>query len=122
MRRGEVWTLSGRSFYAGKPRPAVIVQSDLYDVLESVTLCGLTSTSSPSPISRPLIQPRRENGLLSPSRAMIDKVTTVPSQRLGKRVGRLSKQEMAQIEAALVVFLGLPVTAEAPLTSEGAPD
>ena len=107
MRRGEVWTVSGRGHYAGKPRPAVIIQSDLYDALSSVTLCALTATIVEAPSSRPIVRPAAENGLLATSYAMIDKITTVPAENLGKRIGSLSEQDMARIDGALALFLGL---------------
>ena len=30
MNRGEIWTVAGVPAYAGKPRPAVIVQDDAF--------------------------------------------------------------------------------------------
>jgi mRNA-degrading endonuclease toxin of MazEF toxin-antitoxin module len=37
MKRGEVWTVSGGKDYAGKPRPAVIMQDDSFDATYSIT-------------------------------------------------------------------------------------
>ncbi|MEJ0048614.1 MAG: type II toxin-antitoxin system PemK/MazF family toxin [Rhodospirillales bacterium] len=42
MKRGEIWTVSGAAGYAGKPRPAVIVQDDHFDATNSVTVCPFT--------------------------------------------------------------------------------
>jgi mRNA interferase MazF len=38
MKRGEIWTVSGGKAYAGKPRPAVILQDDSFDGTDSITL------------------------------------------------------------------------------------
>lgn len=51
MRRGEVWTVSGAG-YAGKPRPAVIVQDDRFDATASVTICAFTTDETDAPLFR----------------------------------------------------------------------
>jgi len=38
---------------------------------------------------------------------MIDKVTTVPKTKLGKRIGRLADEDMLRMNRALVLFLGI---------------
>jgi len=105
--RGEVWTVSGGPGYAGKPRPAVAIQSDLYAGLDSVTLCLLTSAIEETPITRPLLSPDARNGLKEPSRPMVDKITTVPRSKLGRLIGRLSNDDTARLDRALAVFFGL---------------
>jgi mRNA interferase MazF len=105
-RRGDVWTVSGAG-YAGKPRPAVIVQDDVFAATESVTVCSLTTTESSTPMVRPLITPHADNGLKEPSRVMADKVTTTQRKQLGRRIGSLSAQDMEHVDQALTLFLGL---------------
>ena len=90
MKRGEVWTVSGGGPYAGKPRPAVVVLEDLFDSTNSITLCVFTTDPTEAPLLRMLIEPTDRNGLSSASRLMVDKVTTVPKARLGKRIGKLN--------------------------------
>ena len=75
MSRGEVWTVAGGGDYAGKPRPAVIVQDDRFDATASVTVCVFTTNPADVPLVRPLIEPNERNGLREPSRIMIDKIT-----------------------------------------------
>ncbi len=106
MKRGEVWTVSAGG-YAGKPRPAVIVQSDLFEDTTSVTICVFTSNETAAPLLRLPVQPDGENGLQQGSRLMVDKITTVPKQRLGRRIGQLSRRDMKRLEQALLVFLGI---------------
>ena len=106
MKRGEVWTVSGPG-YAGKPRPAVIVQDDQFDATASVTLCVFTSDITDAPLLRLPISPSEGNGLRSVSRLMVDKLTTVPKDRFGARIGRLDDDDVMRLNRAVMVFLGL---------------
>lgn len=106
MKRGEVWTISG-SGYAGKPRPAVIVQDDRFDATASVTICAFTTDATAAPLFRLAIEPDGQNGLRLTSRLMVDKITTVPKGRLGACMGRLPAPELVRLNRAIAVFLGL---------------
>ena len=107
MKRGEVWTVSGGAPYAGKPRPAVIVQEDRFDKTSSITLCAFTTDPTDAPLLRLLIEPADVNGLRTPCRLMIDKISTVPKERLGNRLGTLHDEDIVRLNRALTVFLGL---------------
>jgi mRNA interferase MazF len=107
MKRGEVWTVSAGGPYAGKPRPAVIVQEDRFEATNSVTLCVFTTDPTEAPLLRMLVEPTDRNGLSIASRLMIDKITTVPKARLGKRIGKLRNEDIVRLNRALTVFLGL---------------
>jgi mRNA interferase MazF len=107
MKRGEIWTVSGGNNHAGKPRPAVIVQEDRFDGTSSITLCAFTTDPTDAPLIRLPIVPSEQNGLRTECRLMIDKVTTVPKTRLGKRLGRLEDTDQLRVNRALMVFLGL---------------
>jgi mRNA interferase MazF len=103
-----VWTAAGvAASYAGKPRPVVLVQDSRFDALDSVTVCPLTTDSTSLPLFRVPITPGDGNGLREPSFAMADKVTTIPKSLLGARLGRLDASDVAALDRALVVFLGL---------------
>ena len=106
MKRGEIWTISG-SGYAGKPRPAVIVQDDRFDATASLTICAFTTDATEAPLFRLAIEPDSQNGLRRASRLMVDKITTVPKSRLGECIGRLPTPELVRLNRALAVFLGL---------------
>ena len=107
MRRGEVWTVAGGRGYAGKPRPAVILQDDRFDATASITLCAFTTDPTDAPLFRLLIEPNATNGLRAPCRLMVDKVTTVPKSKIGSRIGRLDDQDILRLNRAVLVFLGL---------------
>ncbi|NJO53602.1 MAG: type II toxin-antitoxin system PemK/MazF family toxin [Bacteroidales bacterium] len=107
MKRGDIWTVAGGPDYAGKPRPVVIVQSEAFEVLGSITICPLTTDPTDLPLFRLDIEPTGATGLRAALRIMIDKVTTVPKSKLGERIGQLSDADMVRVNRALLVFLGL---------------
>lgn len=107
MKRGEIWTVSGGSDYAGKPRPAVVIQDDRFAGTGSVTVCAFTTDPTSAPLFRLPVEPSEHNGLAAPSCLMVDKVTTVPKTKLGALVGRLDDESMVRLNRAMLVFLGL---------------
>lgn len=107
MKRGEIWSVAARGAYTGKPRPAVIVQDDHFDATASVTICVLTSDPTQAPLFRLRVQPDVANGLDRTSSLMVDKLTTVPKTSLGEQIGRLGDEDIARLDRAIVVFLGL---------------
>jgi mRNA interferase MazF len=107
LKRGDIWTVAGGPDYAGKPRPAVVLQDDLFDGTASVTLCPFTSHLIDAPLIRLPIAPSEQNGLRAESHLMVDKITTVSKAKLETRVGRLSDVDMLRLGRAVLVFLGL---------------
>jgi mRNA interferase MazF len=107
LTRGEIWTSASGVDYGAKPRPAVIIQHEHFKTLDSVTICGFTRDPTELPLFRIAIEPSVLNGLEFPSRIMVDKVLTVPKSKLGYRVGRLDDKDVARLNQALAIFLGL---------------
>ena len=107
MKRGDIWTVAGGAAYAGKPRPAVIIQDDRFDANNSAVVCPVTSDPTDAPAFRIPVEPDDDNGLRSSCRLMVDKISAVPRTRLRRRVGVLGTGEMAQLNRAIVVFFGL---------------
>jgi mRNA interferase MazF len=110
MKRGEIWTVAGGKDYAGKARPVVIVQDDSFDATASITICAFTTDETKAPLFRLPVAPNERNGLHAPCRLMVDKVTTVPKSRIGKRVGRLDDEDVLRLNQAVLVFLGLAIS------------
>jgi mRNA interferase MazF len=110
MNRGEVWTVSGGKDFAGKPRPAVIVQDDSFDATDSITICAFTTNPTDAPLFRLVVEPNERNGLRSICRLMVDKITTVPKEKLGSHVGRLDDEDMVRLNQAMMVFLGMALS------------
>ena len=107
MKRGEIWTVAGGAAYAGKPRPAIIIQDDRFDANDSIVVCPLTTDQTSAPLFRLPVRPSLQSGLRRPCRMMVDKVTAVPRKRLGTLLGSLSSDEVGALNRALFVFLGL---------------
>jgi len=104
--RGDVVTVVLASEF-GKPRPAVVIQSDLFATKESVVVIPMTSDLRPqSVLFRKRMYPTSANGLQLESDIMIDKISAVARARVGKTVGKLSQDEMSELTAALALFLG----------------
>ncbi|MFO1323166.1 MAG: type II toxin-antitoxin system PemK/MazF family toxin [Burkholderiales bacterium] len=92
----------------GKPRPAVIVQSDLFNETHaSVTVCPVTSLLVNAPLFRIPLRPSRANGLARASQVMVDKVQTLRRDRVRQRIGTAGSAAMAGVETALRLWLRL---------------
>jgi mRNA interferase MazF len=89
VKRGDLYYVNPPGFL-GKVRPAVIVQANVFNHNPpSVTLCLLTSTLVDLRL-RVTLQPSKVNGLEKPSQVMIDKVMTLPLDKLSNRIGAVS--------------------------------
>lgn len=106
MRRGDLVTVAAPGDY-GKPRPALVMQSDLFDELPSVTLCLVTSALRETPLFRITVDPSPENGLQRISQIQVDKVMTVARERIGGVIGRLDDATMLKVSRSLAVFVGI---------------
>lgn len=107
LKRGEVWTAAGSVRYVGKPRPIIIVQDERVHTELSITVCPCTSDSMEAHFIRVPIQPDQQNGLLSQSVVMVDKISTIPRHNLGRRIGQLSDADTSRVNDAILIFLGL---------------
>jgi mRNA interferase MazF len=107
MRRGDLVTVAAAGDH-GKPRPAVIVQTEAFPQNSaSVVVCQLTSELVDAPDFRVTIEPKPKNGLRLKSQVMADKPVTMRRERIGKKIGRLGNQDMARLGIALAFVLGL---------------
>jgi mRNA interferase MazF len=105
MRRGDLVTVALQGDY-GKPRPALVIQSDLFDAHPSVAVLPVTSALRDAPLFRIRIEPDPSNGLRSASDVMVDKPQSIPRGRIGQPIGRLADDTMLRIDRALALFLG----------------
>ena len=106
MRRGDFVTLAMQGDF-GKPRPALVVQSDSFDEHVTVTVLLVSSTLVDSPLFRVMVQPDDKNGLRSASQVMVDKAMTVKRDKLGDVFGSASDALMVEVSRSLAVFLGI---------------
>ena len=91
----------------GKPRPALVIQSDLFQKLPSVTILPITSELRPIQTFRISAAPSKKNGLRAPSQIMVDKAHTIPRDKAGEPFGELEPRLMTAVDRALAVFFGL---------------
>jgi len=107
MRRGDVVTVAAAGDF-GKPRPAVVVQSDAFpESHASVIVCQMTSELVDAPSFRVTIEPGSANGLRARSQIMADKPVTIRRERIGRLVGRLGAEDLGRLNTALAFVLGL---------------
>jgi mRNA interferase MazF len=108
MKRGTIVIVSARGAYTAKPRPALVVQSDLFNPTHaSVTLCPITSECVDAPLFRVTLPPGTRTGLKAVSQVMIDKVVSVPRGRVSGEIGECDTRELEAIEEGLRRWLGL---------------
>jgi mRNA interferase MazF len=106
VNRGDVVAIALPGDY-GKPRPALVIQSDAFSALDSVTVLRVTSDMHNFPLFRITVEPNSENGLVKRSQIMIDKAAAVPRAKIGQRIGRIDTDTMRQVSDALFDFLDL---------------
>ena len=107
MKRGDVIVIAAAGDY-GKPRPAVIVQSDAFPPEHgSVVVCQMTSELVDASDFRLTIEPHPRNGLRERSQIMADKPVTIRRDRIGTRIGQLMAEEIARLDVAIAFVMGL---------------
>src|ERR1043165_9826263 len=100
INRGDLITIVTSGDY-GKPRPALVIQSDNFAKLPSVTVLRLTSDLYDAPMLRIPVRASPNTGLKKPSQIMIDKAVTVPRQKIGQRLGAIDKTTLETVSNAL---------------------
>ena len=106
MKRGDLVTVALPGAY-GKPRPAVVIQSDFFEALPSLTLLPVTGELREAQLFRVTLRPSVVNGLRKPSQVMVDKAQTVPRDKVGEPFGRLDERDLMAVTRALAVFMGI---------------
>ena len=106
-RRGDLVTVAVQGSF-GKPRPALVIQSDLFNETHpTAMLCLVSSDLRDAPLFRLTVSPTAENGLQLESQIQIDKVMTVLRDKLGPSFGRLDDATMLKVNRALALFMGI---------------
>ncbi|PYB70952.1 growth inhibitor PemK [Rhizobium wuzhouense] len=106
MKRGDLVTVSAQGDY-GKPRPAIVIQSDILNAADSVLVVLLTSAMADAPLYRLTVEPTAGNGLKVVSQVMVDKVMAYPRAKCGPVSGHLSGADMLALNTMLSVMIGL---------------
>jgi len=106
MSRGDLVIVAAPGDY-GKPQPAVIVQSNaIPENHDLVVICPMTSELAEVDF-RITIEPGPETGLRVRSQVMADKPVTIRRERIGQRIGQLGAPDIARLNVALALVMGL---------------
>ena len=113
MKRGDLITIAISGDY-GKPRPALIVQADLFEAHPSLVVLPLTSELHDAPLFRITVKSGAQTGLRKDSQIMVDKITTIPRAKAGQVIGRVDAETMRGVGESLSRFLALQFKPFAP--------
>lgn len=107
LQRGDLVVCAVSGDY-GKPRPAVVVQSDLFnETHQSVTLCPITTHLVDASLFRLSLLPNPQNGLIENSQIMVDKISSVHRDKIRQKIGSLSAGSIRKLNEALSLWLAL---------------
>ena len=106
VKRGDLVTVALPGDF-GKPRPALVIQSDLFADHATVTVLPVTTAATEAPLFRLPVDPSPQTGLREPSFVMVDKAMSIRSEKLGAAFGRLADADMIRVNRALALFLGI---------------
>lgn len=106
MRRGDIVTVALQGDF-GKPRPALVIQSDLFADHPTITILPITSDRRDTPLFRLDVEPDASNGLRVACQIMVDKAQSVRRDKIGERIGRLDDSQMLAVSQALALWVGL---------------
>lgn len=106
MKRGDIVAVALSGDY-GKPRPAVVMQSDIFEWLDSIAVLPVTSDLRTVPSLRIDVVPTADNGLRVRSQVMIDKPSALPRAKVGKCIGELDSATLREVERRFAVFFGI---------------
>jgi len=108
VKRGAIVVVATRGAYTGKPRPALVVQSDLFNPTHaSLTICPITSDCVDAPLFRLTLPPGPRTGLKGVSQIMIDKIVSVPRAAISAEIGECDAREIEAVEDGLRRWLAL---------------
>jgi mRNA interferase MazF len=106
LKRGDIVIAVFQGDY-GKPRPAVIIQGDIFAGSDSVLVCQFTSDNYRARFRRIPVEPSLENGLKVASQIMVDKIFAVRRDKCGGVIGRLDNAVIDELDVALALMIGL---------------
>lgn len=106
MRRGDIVTVAIQGDY-GKPRPALVIQSDRLAETDSVLVCLFTSTLRETPLYRLTVPATPETGLQKISQIMVDKIMAVRRDKCGSPIGRIDEEALLALNRLLALVTGL---------------
>jgi mRNA interferase MazF len=107
MKRGNLVTIAMQGDF-GKPRLALVIQSSIFNEMHATTTVLLLSSELiDAPLFRLDVSPNTQNGLTKPCQIQVDKIMSIRSERIGKKIGELDDANLLRVNRALAVWLGL---------------
>lgn len=106
MRRGDIVIVASAGDY-GKPRPAIVVQSNRILDVDSIILCPCTTTERDVPLFRLAVEASPSTGLREPSQIMVEKIRSVRRERCGPVIGSLDAGTLVALDEMLAFVIGL---------------
>jgi mRNA interferase MazF len=106
VKRGDIVIVSAPGDY-GKPRPAVVIQSDKLQSMDSILVSLITSMLVEAPLFRLSLEPSEKNGLKQKSQIMVDKIVAMPRAKCVSVIGNLERQELITLNHMLAVVIGI---------------
>jgi len=108
MQRGDIVTVAAPGDY-GKPRPAVVIQGNILNQAKprSTIVALMTSVIADAPLLRLTIKPAPGNGLKKASQIQANRILTLPTEKIGEHVGKLTQTEITTLNRMLAIVIGL---------------
>jgi mRNA interferase MazF len=106
VKRGDLITVALSGDY-GKPRPAVVIQSDFLPETDSVLVCLLSTMLQAAPLYRLSLPAEEGTGLREPSQVMVDKIMAVRRDRCGAPIGRADDAALLALGRLLAFVIGI---------------
>ena len=105
MKRGDIVTVALQGDH-GKPRPALVIQSDRFNQSSHVAVLLLTSFAANAPLIRIAIEALETTGLTLRSYVMLDRITTAPRDKVRAVIGCVDAATLLEVTRSLAVYLG----------------
>jgi mRNA interferase MazF len=106
VRRGDLVTVATNGDY-GKPRPALVIQSDALGHTDSVLVCLLTTTLRDAKLHRLALPADAGTGLREECQIMVDKVFAVRREKCGAVIGRADAPTLTALGRLLALVVGI---------------
>lgn len=110
-KRGEVWVADltpGRGWEVAKHRPVLIISNNIVNKASIFVIIIPISSRIPTALGfERILLPRDDSGLKKDSVAFLTQIRGADKSRLGKKVGKLGDEKLAEIEDTLKAILGL---------------
>jgi mRNA interferase MazF len=107
MRRGDIVTVAFQGDFR-KPRPALIIQSDVFNEIHAtITVSLMSSEIVDAPLFCITVAPTPENRLEKIGQMQVDKIMTIRRDRIGAVIGRVDDDTLVGVKRAVAVWIGI---------------